>query len=241
VRKRYTAAVPLALTVRPMWWQLAQRIETSNHASPKIPTCRKYKSARIRSMSERLRRTAIHESAHATLASIHHLPLLDVTINPDGTGLTRYTRKLRGTGEVECWTVVMLAGIEAELDRCRQLGGCNMRLAFLIGALCLFPIAARAEVDVGKLLDIYDHSGNSADKSDIVNMVRSIQIGMMWANAFLEMRNEKPLYCSPRKMALTGEQIIDMLRREVIDKPSQANNPTGLVMMQTFQEVFPCP
>jgi hypothetical protein len=64
---------------------------------------------------------------------------------------------------------------------------------------------------------------------------------MGWANTFLEEhRKEPPLYCVPPKLALTGEQIIDMLRKEIKDKPREADLEVGLVMMLLLQEVFPC-
>ena len=62
-------------------------------------------------------RAAYHESAHATLAVIHHLGVQRVWIRDDGSGATECSRQFVGTGEVEAWVTTTFAGIEAEVDR----------------------------------------------------------------------------------------------------------------------------
>jgi len=62
-------------------------------------------------------RAAYHESAHATLAVIHHLGVQRVWIRDDGAGAIEYSRQFVGTGEVEAWVTTTFRGIEAEVDR----------------------------------------------------------------------------------------------------------------------------
>jgi hypothetical protein len=64
----------------------------------------------------KLYRAAYHEAGHCVAALRFALPLLEVVIHPDGTGCTKYARRL-GVGEVERWAVSAFAGIEAEVDR----------------------------------------------------------------------------------------------------------------------------
>jgi len=64
----------------------------------------------------KLYRAAYHEAGHCIAALRFALPLLEVVIHPDGTGCTKYARRL-GVGEVERWAVSAFAGIEAEVDR----------------------------------------------------------------------------------------------------------------------------
>jgi hypothetical protein len=61
-------------------------------------------------------RTAQHESGHAVAALFYSLPLLEVVVDADGSGCTRYKRHF-GVGEIECWVVSAFCGPEAELDR----------------------------------------------------------------------------------------------------------------------------
>jgi hypothetical protein len=62
----------------------------------------------------KLYRASTHEAGHCIAALRFALPLSEVIINADGSGLTRYARHL-GVGEVECWAVATFCGIEAEL------------------------------------------------------------------------------------------------------------------------------
>src|SRR5262245_60892346 len=39
--------------------------------------------------------------------------------------------------------------------------------------------------------------------------------GLNWANVFQERRGRPPICCPPPKLALTGSQLIDILKREV--------------------------
>jgi hypothetical protein len=65
----------------------------------------------------KLVRAAAHEAAHAALAAIHSLPLRDVVISPDGSGLTRYARAFT-VAEASAWVTVTLAGAEGEMLLC---------------------------------------------------------------------------------------------------------------------------
>lgn len=62
-----------------------------------------------------LRRVAWHESGHVVAALYYKLPLREVRICDDGTGLTSYQHWL-GLAECERWTITTFAGGEAEFD-----------------------------------------------------------------------------------------------------------------------------
>ena len=53
-------------------------------------------------MTHHLRRAAVYESGHCIAALHYSLPLLGVAVNADGSGATKYARRL-GPAEVECW------------------------------------------------------------------------------------------------------------------------------------------
>jgi hypothetical protein len=64
---------------------------------------------------------------------------------------------------------------------------------------------------------------------------------MGWANAELRKRQDTPpLYCVPDRFILTGEQIVEMLRKEVKEDPSSAQDPYGFVLLKTLGKAFPC-
>src|SRR4029077_13354465 len=69
----------------------------------------------------------------------------------------------------------------------------------------------------------------------------AVEDGMGWVNAELKKRKDAPpLYCVPDGFGLTGEQILEMLRKEVKENPSSAEESYGLVMLETLEKVFPC-
>jgi hypothetical protein len=117
-----------------------------------------------------------------------------------------------------------------------------MKLVLLICTISLLsPLAAHAqEANARKLLDMYD-KGSSADKQSIITILTAVEDGMGWANIELKKRKDTPpLYCVPDGFGLTGEQILEMLRKEIKENPSFAEESYGLVMLLTFKKAFPC-
>jgi hypothetical protein len=117
-----------------------------------------------------------------------------------------------------------------------------MKLVSLICTLSLLsPLAAHAqEANVKKVLDMYD-TGSNADKESMVTILTAVEDGMAWANIVLKKRKDTPpLYCVPDGFGLTGEQILEMLRKEVKENPSSAEESYGLVILETLEKVFPC-
>jgi hypothetical protein len=47
--------------------------------------------------------------------------------------------------------------------------------------------------------------------------------GVGWANAALKFQKQQPLYCEPEGLALTAEQAIDIIRKEVAARPASAS------------------
>jgi hypothetical protein len=113
-----------------------------------------------------------------------------------------------------------------------------MKLVLLICTISLLsPLAAHAqEANAKKVLDMYD-KGSSADKQSIVTILTAVEDGMGWANIELKKRKDTPpLYCVPDGFGLTGEQILEMLRKEIKENPSFAEESYGLVMLLTFKK-----
>src|ERR1700730_12946920 len=117
-----------------------------------------------------------------------------------------------------------------------------MKLISLIctdSLLCAFAGHAE-EANVQKVLDMYD-TGSRGGRKSIVPTLTAVEDGMGWANIVLNKRKDTPpLYCVPDGFGLTGEQILEMLRKEVKENPSSAEESYGLVILQTLEKVFPC-
>lgn len=75
----------------------------------------------------------------------------------------------------------------------------------------------------------------------IERKVADIEDGLSWANVYLVSRQQPQIYCLPGQLALTGPQLVDIVRRQVAKQPEDAKYPIGLVLREALQSVFPCP
>ena len=115
-----------------------------------------------------------------------------------------------------------------------------MRLALAICGYCLLSGAAHAEPDANKFLRDYD-AATAAEKRLMSEGLSRVELGMSWVNVFLtENRNERSVYCPPNTLALSGDQLVDVLRKEVKGTPEEASRPYGLVLLLALQKAYPC-
>ena len=100
--------------------------------------------------------------------------------------------------------------------------------------LSLMPIAARA--DVAALFADYDGAQPKRGLAQV--MVIGIAEGFDTINDQLKASQHPALYCSPDK--LNGDQLMDILRREVEADPTQGQHMWQLIMVDALRKVFPC-
>ena len=118
-----------------------------------------------------------------------------------------------------------------------------MRVALLLLAVASVGIQvppAHAEADTQTFLHTYDTSAQ-AGRRLLENTLAWDENGMSWANADLAQRHLPPLYCLPGRLVLTGDQLVDILRRQMAEKPETANLPFGLGLLTALKNLFPCP
>ncbi|WMT71916.1 hypothetical protein [Bradyrhizobium sp. Ash2021] len=107
-------------------------------------------------------------------------------------------------------------------------------------AIALNPNIAKAEMTVKQLLKDYD-DGTADNRRFIEMLISQTENGFSWANTYLDTsRHEARLYCVPDKFVLTGNQIIETLRREIEDSPKLAEAPFGYGILVVNMRVFPC-
>jgi hypothetical protein len=117
--------------------------------------------------------------------------------------------------------------------------GCDVKTTLLALAFCFLPVIGNAEPNLKFALDNYEKS-EANDKRVIESLLVATYVGMFWSTMQLQSEGKTPLFCQPSKVALTTEQILDMLRREVKETPPLADMPYGLAMLKTLEKVFPC-
>jgi hypothetical protein len=116
-----------------------------------------------------------------------------------------------------------------------------MRLSVLVLAagFCLLSTMAQAQL-TNDFLQQYA-AAPPERKSYFLRQVVDIEDGLAWANmALARDRKEQPLYCVPTNLALTGGQLINIVRRDVEETPSDGEYPVGLILLQALKKVFPC-
>jgi len=112
-------------------------------------------------------------------------------------------------------------------------------LLLIFGLYLLSAPALAEEANATIFLTVYD-AARPEDKEHLRNFVEALQGGVAWANAAMKNQKQKPLYCGPEKLALTGEQVVDIMRKEVEARPSVGQFPWPAVMIRALQNVFPC-
>jgi hypothetical protein len=92
------------------------------------------------------------------------------------------------------------------------------------------------------MLGVYDML-SAEDRTKIIEYeLVKIESGLGWANSELsQKRKTSPLYCPPGNLALTGAQLVDILRRARDDDPSAGKQYAGLALLRALERVFPCP
>jgi hypothetical protein len=117
-----------------------------------------------------------------------------------------------------------------------------MRAAAAI-LLCILSVPASAkdaDGDVNFLITSYD--GNDRVRREYASIHADLVARGIWtAQSMYVIRLKQPeLYCQPRALTLTGEQIIDILRRAVQKDPAIGKLDTGLGIFRALEYTFPC-
>ena len=128
----------------------------------------------------------------------------------------------------------------------------NGRKAAVLGLMMtLAPIheLANAADDVGqtvgKALQAYYTKGPSRDQI-IENGATTIALtgmlySLMWGNTFLQTAKREPFYCQPPELSLTGDQVMQILKDAVRDRPEVSRQPLGFALIVELGRIFPCP
>jgi hypothetical protein len=107
-------------------------------------------------------------------------------------------------------------------------------------ALYVMLLPANAEqggLNAGELLQLYN---DPKSKEYVAKIVQATGKGFSLANAAIARRGQSPLFCQPNNLALTGEQIIDIIYRFVEINPALEKATWEAVMLKALENLFPC-
>jgi hypothetical protein len=120
----------------------------------------------------------------------------------------------------------------------------SVKISFFMAAtfICATTTSSLGQdyISVDEFLNEYDTSSPSSQ--DVFHVgIRYLEEGFSWSNVYLTTtRQADPLYCPPPSLALTPEQLIDILRHSVNDNPTFGTEPLGLILLLSLQHTFPC-
>ncbi len=85
-------------------------------------------------------------------------------------------------------------------------------------------------------------------RSSDVNRRAAVELPMIgqlhtlsWVNSILRsVRHEQPIFCLPKTLSLTVDQVMQILASGVRDDPEVAGKPVGYAVIFELQRVYPC-
>jgi hypothetical protein len=101
-------------------------------------------------------------------------------------------------------------------------------------ALVLWVFQAAAAPSVA---DYEKHKNSNTIKTYVLGLGEAF----LYANINLEFNNKAPLFCPPRQLALTTENYVQILDKELrIENFFDSDAPIGLVLLEGLKKTFPC-
>jgi hypothetical protein len=110
-------------------------------------------------------------------------------------------------------------------------------------ALPVWVVPAQSRADIADLFQQYDN-GATADRDFVKTLIVGVEDGFAAANDELKATGKGMLYCSPEAVRLTGDQLVEILRRWVEANRSQAPRleqaPPATALLLALEDAFPC-
>ena len=94
-------------------------------------------------------------------------------------------------------------------------------------------------INTADLLTAYDQGDASSRQLILLGMMQ-IEGGMELANIELQTRGNSPLYCRPPQLMLTGEQVLDMIRRYAAAHSDIRDSSYAVAILRAAEDAFPC-
>jgi hypothetical protein len=103
--------------------------------------------------------------------------------------------------------------------------------------IAMQPALAEATADV--MLKLYDTKPDQ--RQPLERVFGQVYLGFGWANTLMKTRGQEPLFCEHPKVMPTGNQLIDILKRERAGDDLLGTQPYGLALLTALQRAFSCP
>jgi hypothetical protein len=64
--------------------------------------------------------------------------------------------------------------------------------------------------------------------------------GLIWANTSLRSNDHTELFCVPPSDSVSVQQAVEMMSKQIKEKPTEGQLPVGSLLLQSLKETFPC-
>ena len=106
-------------------------------------------------------------------------------------------------------------------------------------ALCILTVLASSQARAEPTADWYIQ--RHAKEPKIVEvLVQHTYDGILWSEVYHKDLGGRKLFCPPTKLALNGNQLLDIMRQFLEAHKSSAELPMGLVLVMAVKDTFPC-
>ena len=107
--------------------------------------------------------------------------------------------------------------------------------AVIVWYFALGMIVTHAEPTVNQFLKDYESAAPNR-RALLEHTVSSVENGIGWANSFLRhVEKQRPIYCPPDDVALTGRQLLDMMRVAAKEGTNMNEMNLGLGVLETLR------
>ena len=111
--------------------------------------------------------------------------------------------------------------------------------AILVAASTQALSAQPQFISTADLLAAYDQGDTNARQLILLGLSQ-VEGGMAVANVELQAKGAAPLYCVPPQLVLTGEQIMDIVRRYAAAHQDIGQSSYTVAVLKAAEDVFPC-
>lgn len=98
-------------------------------------------------------------------------------------------------------------------------------------------VAEERKMNMAAFVDIAGRNENAE------RMIGAAGKAYLWANATLEHKGQDLLFCAPRKLSMTSDQYVSILRNYIKDRPEEGErDPADFAgsLLFALQDAFPC-
>ena len=94
-------------------------------------------------------------------------------------------------------------------------------------------------ISTAGLLTAYDQADASSRQLILLGLTQT-EGGMELVNIELQKRGNSPLYCRPPQFMLTGEQVLELIRRYAASHSDIQESSYAVAILRAAEDAFPC-